>query len=144
MIVGLAVAAAIGSLKSAGFSSKVMLNQAKASDVWAYYQAKTIKQRLSEMEARTTGGANSQKAQADSLRYREEEKVLQTKAESFEKERDEASKHGAPLGFAIASLQVSIALASVCLITKRKILWAASGILGAVGFGYLLLGLYGV
>jgi hypothetical protein len=42
MIVGLAVATAIGSLKSAAFGSKVMLNQAKASDMWSFYQAKSI------------------------------------------------------------------------------------------------------
>ena len=144
MIVGLAVATAIGSLKSAGFGSKVVLNQAEASDTWSFYQAKSIKQRLTEMEARGASGADAARAAADIARYKNEEKELQAKAKSFEQARDAASKHGAPLGFAIASLQISIALASVCLITKRKLLWGAAGLLGIVGFTYLLWGLYGV
>ena len=36
MIVVLAVATAIGSLKSAGYGGKVMLNQAQASDMWSF------------------------------------------------------------------------------------------------------------
>jgi hypothetical protein len=30
----------------------------------------------------------------------------------------------------------------VCLITKRKPLWAASALLGGIGIGYLIYGLY--
>ncbi len=144
MIVGLAVATAIGSLKSAGFGSRVMLNQAEASDTWSFYQAKSIKQRLTEMEAHSESGADAARALADVARYQSEEKELQAKARAFEQARDAASKHGAPLGFAIASLQISIALASVCLITKRKMLWGAAGLLGFVGIAYLIWGLYGV
>jgi hypothetical protein len=144
MIVILAVATAIGSLKSAGFGSRVILNQAQASDMWSFFQAKSIKQRLSEIEARTSTGPAALAAKADAERYAREEKELQIKAKAHEQARDAASKHGAPLGFAIASLQVSIALASVCLITKRKLLWLASGLLGMVGFAYLMYGLYGV
>jgi hypothetical protein len=144
MIVGLAVATAIGSLKSAGFGSKVMLNQAQASDMWSFYQAKSIKQHLAEMEARSSTGPIALEAKADVERYRQEEKELQIKAKVLEQARDAASKHGAPLGFAIASLQISIALASVCLITKRRLLWGAAALLGTVGMAYLLYGLYGV
>ena len=66
---------------------------------------------------------------------------VEAKAQGLEAARDEAARHGPPLGFAIASLQISIALASVCLITKRKGLWAAAGVLGLVGIGYLVYGL---
>jgi hypothetical protein len=142
MIVVLAVATAIGALKAGGFSSRVMLKQAQASDTWSFYQSKSIKQRISEMETRTLTGDEAKRAAADVERYRGEEKDLLAKAEGLEKERDEAATHGKPLGFAIASLQIAIALASVCLITKRKLLWGASGLLGAVGIAYLIYGLY--
>jgi hypothetical protein len=46
MVVVLAVETGIGSLKAGGFSTKVVLNQGLASDQWAYYQAKSIKQRI--------------------------------------------------------------------------------------------------
>jgi len=142
MIVVLAVATAIGSLKSAGFGSRVILNQARASDVWAQYQAKSVKQRLAELEARTLSGADATRAAGDVIRYQQEEKELQGQAKAFEGVRDDASRHGAPLGFAIASLQIAIALASVCLITKKKALWGAASLLGLVGLLYLIFGLY--
>ena len=144
MIVILAVATAIGSLKAGGFSSRVMLNQSQASDTWAFYQAKTIKQRLAEMETRGATGEAASRSAADVERYRHEEAELQASARGFEARRDEAARHGPPLGFAIASLQISIALASVCLITKRRPLWLAAGVLGSVGTGYLIYGLWGV
>jgi hypothetical protein len=142
MIVVLAVATGIGSLKAGGFGSKVMLYQAQASDTWAFYQAKSIKQRIAEMEARRTTGDEAAGAAADVERYRAEEKDLQAKAERLEGMRDGMAKHGPPLGFAITLLQIGIALASVCLITKRKLLWGASGLLGAIGIFYVIFGLY--
>jgi hypothetical protein len=142
MVIVFAVATAIGSLKSGGFSSRVMLRQAQASDTWALYQAKSIKQRVAELEAHGPDAALATKAAADVERYGSEEKGVEAKAEALEAERDEAARHGPPLGFAIALLQISIALASVCLITKRKVLWATSGGLGALGIGYLIYGLY--
>jgi hypothetical protein len=142
MVVMLAVATAIGSLKAGGFGSKVMLTQAQASDTWALYQAKSIKQRLAELEAHSADAQLAAKSEADVVRYRAEEKDVEAKAMGLEAAREAAARHGPPLGFAIASLQISIALASVCLITKRKGLWAAAALLGALGVGYLVYGLY--
>ena len=143
MIVLLAVATAIGSLKAGGFGSKVMLSQAQASDTWAFYQAKSIKRHIAELANRTAATPdNAAHAAEEAARYQKEEADVQAHARALEAERDAAAKHGKPLGFAIASLQIAIALASVCLITKRKPLWAASGLLGAVGIGYLIYGLY--
>jgi hypothetical protein len=142
MVVLLAVATAIGALKAGSYGSKVMLYQAQASDTWAFYQAKSIKQRITELEARTAPGEAAARFSADVERYKSEEAELKGKAEGLERAREEAAKHGPPLGFAIAGLQISIALASVCLITKRKPLWGASGLLGLVGVAYLVYGLY--
>jgi hypothetical protein len=142
MIVALAVITAYGSLKSGGYSSRVLLNQAKASDEWAFFQAKSIKRSLAEMEAR----AGSPEAQAEAKqradRYQAEQDEIQRKAKAYEVERDEAAKHGAPLGTGIAALQIAIALASVCMITKRKSLWAGSSFLGGAGLIYLIYGLF--
>jgi hypothetical protein len=142
MVVALAVATAIGSLKAGGFGSKVMLFQSQSSDTWALYQAKSIKQRLAELESHGSDAALAAKAAADVSRYRAEQTDVEARAKGLEAARDEAGRHGPPLGFAIASLQISIALASVCLITKRKGLWAASASLGLLGIGYLVYGLY--
>jgi len=142
MVVALAVATGIGSLKAGGFSSRVVLTQAQSSDTWAFYQAKSIKEHLAVMEARRSTGPQAAQASADAGRYRTDEQELMAKAKTLEAARDAAAKHGPPLGFAIASLQIAIALASVCLITKRKPLWVASSLLGAIGVAYLIYGLY--
>ncbi len=39
MIVALAVVTAYGSLKAGGYSGRILLTQAKASDEWAFFQA---------------------------------------------------------------------------------------------------------
>ena len=142
MVVVLAVATGIGSLKAGGFSTKVVLNQQQASDEWAYYQAKSIKQRIAEMEARGTTGPVAAAAAEDVARYKNDQKVSQAEAQRLEKLRDDFGKHGPKVGLGITFLQISIALASVCLLTKRKALWMASGVIGAIGIGYVVFGLY--
>ena len=142
MIVALAVITAYGSLKAGGYSGKVLLNQSKASDEWAFFQAKSIKRSLAEMEARMGSSGAQAEAKQRADRYQAEQDEIQGKAKVYEGERDEAAKHGPPLGTAIAALQIAIALASVCLITKRKSLWAAAGFLGVTGLLYLIYGLF--
>jgi hypothetical protein len=142
MIVVLAVITAYGSLKAGGFSSKVLLNQAKASDEWAFFQAKSIKRSLAEMEARVGSQETQAEAKQRADRYQQEQDDIQKKAKAYEADRDESAKHGPPLGSGIAALQIAIALASVCMITKRKSMWLASGCLGAGGLLYLIYGLF--
>jgi len=142
MIVTLAVVTAYGSLKAGGYSGKVLLSQSKASDEWAFFQAKSIKRSLAEMEARLGSPESQAEAKQRADRYQAEQDEIQRKAKAYEADRDEAAKHGAPLGTAIAALQIAIALASVCLITKRKSLWAAAGFLGIAGLFYLISGLF--
>jgi hypothetical protein len=142
MVVVLAVAAGVGALKAGGFSTKVVLTQAQASDEWAYYQSKSIKQRIAEMEARISTGERAAAAEADVARYKNDQLESQAKAKRLEAQRDDFAKHGPDMGFGITLLQISIALASVCLLTKRRALWAASGVIGALGVAYLVYGLY--
>ncbi|MGD0836839.1 MAG: DUF4337 family protein [Polyangia bacterium] len=142
MVVALAVITAYGSLKAGGYSGRVLLSQAKASDAWAFFQAKSIKRSLAEMELRV-GTSDSQPAAAQRVeRFQQEQDEIQKQARDYEAQRDQAAKHGAPLGTGIAALQIAIALAAVCMITKRKSLWAAAGFLGILGLAYLLYGLF--
>jgi hypothetical protein len=143
MIVVLAVLTAMGSLKSGAFGSRVLLNQAKASDTWAFYQSKSIKRHLAEMELRNNPSPDVKPStQAEIDRYLHDESTLKSEAETYEKVRNDAARHGPPLAFGIAMLQISIALASVCLITKRRLLWAAAGALGTAGAAYAIYGSY--
>jgi hypothetical protein len=142
MVVALAVITAYGSLKAGGYSSRVLLNQAKASDEWAFFQAKSIKRSLAEMESRTALPEARGDAKKRAENYQREQDEIQAKARAYEVERDHAAKHSPPLGTGIAALQIAIALASVSMITKRKSMWAASAFLGVGGLGYLVYGLF--
>ena len=138
----LAVLVAVVTLLGHRSHTEEILLQNKTTDEWAYYQAKSIKQRIAEMEARGSNGPAAAIAAADVVRYKNDQKISQEKAQGFEQQRDIFLRPGPKVGLGITFLQISIALASVCLLTKRRALWGASGVVGAIGIGYLIYGLY--
>lgn len=149
----LAVLAAIATQRGAGYSSATMkqlneatFNQAEASDQWAFYQAKGIKQSIYEMERdrATTGGATIEPKVLAGLtakidRYENEKKEITKEAKALEAKRDtaratatSASELGRALGLATTLFQIAIAVGGVCLVVKKRWLWYASLILGAL------------
>lgn len=155
-LVFIAVLAAIASQWSGKYSGKVLVElndstfkQAQASDQWSYYQAKSIKQNLYEAvrevaaKAPGTNGDHGKQAleafNAKVAKYDSEKAEIKQKAEQLEKERDaarvaatSASEHGGGMGLAIAIFQISIALASICMVTKKRPLWYVSLVLAAL------------
>ncbi len=158
-LVFIAVLAAIASQWSGKYSGRVLValndatfHQAQASDQWAYYQAKSIKQNLYEMakeqldalplSATGTEATAKEKLGARVTKYAQDQKAIQTEARRLEAARDaargvatEANARGGGMGLAISILQISIALGSICLVTKRKSLWYLSlgfAVLGAL------------
>jgi len=156
----IAVAAAAASQKGAGYSSTTMkqLNEATffegaASDQWAFFQSKSLKLTLCEMEVDrlAEAGADASKVQAYKSkveRYEKERKEISQKAADFEKKRDDArnlaahaSELGRKIGVASTLFQVAIAIGGVCLIVKKRWLWGASlalGVLAAIQYVYVL------
>jgi len=152
----IAVLAAFATQKGAGFSSATIkqlneatFNQAQASDQWAFFQAKGIKQSLYERELEQHAGS---KAPTDSAlvakvrKYDTEKKGISTTATEFEKARDQArigSTHSADvarkLGLAATLFQIAIALGGVCMVMKMKSLWFASMVPGIAGAVQLVL-----
>ena len=153
---GFAVFAAFATQKGAGFSSATIkqlneatFNQAQASDQWAFFQAKGIKQSLYERELEQRAGS---KAPTDTLlvakvrKYDAEKKEITAKATEFERIRDQArieSTHSADLarklGLAATLFQIAIALGGVCMVMKMKSLWFASMVPGFAGAVQLVL-----
>ena len=145
----LAVLTAIATQKGAGFSTATMkqlneatFEQALASDQWAYFQAKGIKQSLyeREIEAGNKDSALSVKV----AKYDKEKKEISAQAKGFEAKRDtarieatRASDHARRLGLSATLFQIAIALGGVCMVVKKKLLWYASMVPGAAA-AYLL------
>ncbi|PWU13204.1 MAG: DUF4337 domain-containing protein [Verrucomicrobia bacterium] len=131
-IVIIAVIAAIATQFAGKYSGRVQINQAQASDQWAFYQAKSIKQHLDEVALLQLRSSNTNDAQvtkattkiaADLARYEQEKADIKAKAENLEKVRDESGKRGGKLGVAVSYFSVAIATASICTVTKKKPLW---------------------
>lgn len=149
-IVCIAVLAAVATQWGAKYSSRTMtsLNEAtfyqtSASDQWSFYQAKSIKQTISEGEMEAATHSNElQRAEAlksKVARYDKEKAEITEKAKGFEKKRDDyraaavASSHkGGEMGLSVSLFQISIAIGSICLVMKRKYLWHISIIIAAL------------
>ncbi len=155
-----AVCATLSTFKGGGYSTRSVLSQAQASDQWAFFQAKSIKENLYQLqlervqlEATLDANAPAAKAAAykDAIgsyakkveKYAKEKADIQQKALDWEKQRDDAKTHGDPFGFAVILLQISILISSISALLKRKLLWYLAlpvGLFGIVFFadGFLL------
>jgi hypothetical protein len=156
-VVVMAVLAAVATQWGGKFSSRTLvalnnstLQQAKASDQWGYYQAKSIKQRIAESEkdlllksvdpSTDSGKRELAKIDAKIAKYGVEMEEAMKKAKKLEEAQqaahdaaDHSSAQGGVMGLAVSIYQIAIALASICLVMKRKELWYVSIGLSALG-----------
>jgi len=153
--ISIAVCATLSTFKGGGYSTKGMLNQSKASDQWAFFQAKSIKSELCEnqksmLELETNNTAlniDKEKLQKKIeecdkkiAKYTDDKAKIKKDAEDFEALRDEAKKHSEVFGWAVIFLQLSILLSSVAALLKKKPVWYVSIVLGAIGIIYFVNG----
>jgi hypothetical protein len=153
-VVIIAVLAAIATQWSGKYSNRMLarLNdatyqQAQASDLWSYYQSKSIKQNLYEVSRAPLPAASPEEAVQrqrkefdDKIaRYEKEKQEIMDQARKLEAQRDsarrladEAGQKGAGMGLAVALFSIAIALASICLVTKKRPLWFAALAMGSV------------
>jgi len=127
--------------------------QAEASDQWAYYQAKGLKATVMEAEKNTWLALDKTppaELTAKAERYADDQKKSMDEAQKKEHERDEHGKEADELmhhhhfyAQSVALLQVSIALGAVAALTRKKLVWIGSALLGVVGcavFGWAFFG----
>jgi hypothetical protein len=122
--------------------------QAEASDQWAYYQAKGIKAAVAEASATSwlaIGKPAPPQFAASQARYAQQQKEIEAAAREKEHERDARSREADHLlhrhhRFAdtVALYQVSIALGAVAALTRSRLAWLASILLGIAGTGLLI------
>jgi len=139
------LSAAIGSLETLvggqAFTEKneAVLAQSKASDDWAFYQAKSLKKHLYGIAA-DQGGPKADRYRktaadngADEARIQDEAKALEKERDDHLKlaERDEGREHR--LTMAATLLHMGIAISTIAIIASRRWPWIASLVLGAAG-----------
>jgi hypothetical protein len=123
------------------YKNNAAIKKTEASNQWNYFQAKSTKQSLAEVSRDLAPvAADKEKYQGKIDRYEKEKKEIQAKAESIEneakewdKKSDEQMHQHHRWAQATTALQVSIALAAIALLTKKKWLeWGMFGV-GAIG-----------
>lgn len=127
--------------------------QAEASDLWAFYQAKGIKAAVQEASATpwvASGREPPVRYVEQQRRHTEEQAEIRKKAEEKERERDTKEREAERLlhrhhafANAVALFQVSIALGAVAALTKNRLVWLGSLLVGGIGivlFGTTFLG----
>lgn len=156
-----AVCATLSTFKGGGHSTRAVLSQTMASDQWAYYQSKSIKGYLYELQKEElelelkAQGPRPPQTMRDEFskkiasygekikKYEGEKEKIQADARAFEEKRDQAQKHQQAFGVAVIFLQIAILMSSVAALLKKKHLWLLSlgaGVAGLVYFadGFLL------
>jgi hypothetical protein len=125
------------------YKNNAAIKKTEASNQWNYFQAKSTKQALAEQARDLAPDEKKVTYQAKVERYEKEKNEIKTTAEKLEadaKTWDEQSDAQMHLHHrwaqATTALQISIALAAIALLTRRK--WLEWGMLGVAGLGVAL------
>ncbi len=119
------------------------IKKTEASNQWNYYQAKSSKQNLSELALELVAEPRKAFYQDEIKRYKAEKAEIKAAAEKLEAEAKAFDDQSAAQmhehhrwAQATTALQISIALAAIALLTRRK--WLEWGMFGVAGLGVLL------
>ena len=138
---GLAVVSVFGQL----FANEELLTQAKASDQWSYYQAKSIRRYESDVARdifKSMPGESSakgaEKYQANIEKYQKEGEEIQVEARKLESESEFLGKKAMRMHIGEIFLEMGIVLASLAILSKREAAWYAALASAAVGIAIAL------
>ena len=124
----MAVCAAVAGLMAGHHSNEALIDQIKASDQWAYYQAKSIK-----AEIRALQPADSTKKTKSPEQTKQEAEGIKKQAEDDEKSSEFHLKKHIQLARSVTLLQVAIAISAISILTRKQFMWI-------VGMGIALVG----
>lgn len=156
-----AVLLAVSSLGGNNATKEMMLSQQQASDQWAFYQSKAMREHLYKTNgarleidilergsgmkpaARSKYEEMLKNMRAEEARYREEKKTIEQEARRLEAERDRNQTKDPYFDYAEVMLQISIVLASISILAgSRPVYYFSIGcaLLGGILMlnGYLL------
>lgn len=126
------------------YKNNAAIKKTEASNQWNYFQSKSTKQSLAEVSRDLTAGEpDKAKYQAKIDRYEKEKKEIEVDARKLEaqsvdwdKRSDEQIHQHHRWAQSTTILQVSIALAAIALLTRKK--WLEWGMFGVAGIGLVV------
>lgn len=154
-----AVCATLSTFKGGQHSTRAVLSQSKATNQWAYYQAKDMKQYLHELQKDALdlavmnagkGGEAYAKAVSDKTKayaakidkYEVQKEEIKKQAEGYDAAIAQAQAHSGAFGMAIIFLQIAILLSSVAALMKIKPVWYGGMAVGALGLVFFANGFF--
>ena len=161
LIAFMAAVLAVGGLGGGNATDDMIISNIRASDTWAFYQAKNVRQTMyeievAELETRRAGATGAARAaiearladyRATVARYDDEpdpdapadplrgegKKQLMAQAQAFEAARDVAAAKDDNFDLAEVALQLALVLGSVAILAGNRAVLTVSGLLGALG-----------
>jgi hypothetical protein len=132
-----AVIAAIASLKSGHAANEAILLQSKATDQWAYYQAKGNKAATRSAEADILTELHVDAARVATIRgdvdkYSREQDEIRAEAQGLEKESKEELTRHEWFASTVTLLQVAIGLSAIGALVESRKVWLASLVAGGL------------
>jgi hypothetical protein len=125
------------------FKNNAAIKKTEASNQWNYYQAKSSKQNLYEVTLILLPEEKKDQYKKEIDRYKMEKAEIKLAAEKLENEATDWDKKSEEQmhqhhrwAQATTALQVSIALAAIALLTKKK--WLEWGMFGVGGIGVVV------
>jgi len=125
------------------YKNNAAIKKTEASNQWNYYQAKSSKQNLAELAIALVPEDRKTTYRDEVERYKKEKAEIKTGAEKLEAEAkawdeqsDQQMHQHHRWAQATTALQISIALAAIALLTRRK--WLEYGMFGVAGIGVVL------
>ncbi len=116
------------------------IRKTEASDQWNFFQAKNARQAIAEValdivpnERRDTYSKNIERYKADKEPIMAKAKQLEEEAKAFDEQSERLMHEHHRWAEATTVIQVSIALAAIALLTRRR--WLEWGTLGVAGIG---------
>lgn len=150
----LAVFGAIAGLHETLLTSKMLiakndeiLNQTHATNLWSYYQAKSIKENIYRVGGEVQP---KEKTEYEGLvkKYEQQQDEIRMQADSFEKTARDKNRESAYylkkhhiLTYSVTAFQIAIALSSVAALMKSVPFWLFSMIIGGTGAATFIYGI---
>jgi Domain of unknown function (DUF4337) len=139
----LAVLVAVASLLGHRAHTEEVVLQNKATDQWAYYQAKNIRRHTDETFADLASVMATsdpkkmaqlrEKYQAEANTYRDQQKDIDAEARKLEQETSHERGRADRDDLAEVFLEIGLVVTSITLLSGRRIFWKAGMVLGVIG-----------
>jgi hypothetical protein len=146
----LAVLVAVVTLVGHRAHTEEVVLQAKASDQWAFYQAKNIRRHsdelftdLTSVQATTDAAALAKlrnKYSQEATRYQDDQKEIEDKAHELEAEVVTERHRADRFDLAEVFLEIGLVITSITLLSGRRVFWGLGLGLGAVGIALAVTG----